>query len=101
MNLLPVQLLASAELECDLFISTFALSETPVSLQCFVAEERNFFSASCIYLTGQNTQDDLWREYSLEEMDSVRRAVEQLYDSVRLEPFPVVAAWELTAISAR
>lgn len=100
-NLVPVQLLASTELECDLFISTFALSETPVSLQDFVAQEREFFGASCLYLTGQNIQDDLWREYSLEEMGSVRRAVEQLYDSVRIEPFPVVSAWELTATRAR
>jgi hypothetical protein len=96
-NLVPVQLLASIELECDLFISTFALSETPVSLQDFVAQEREFFGASCLYLTGQNIQDDLWRGYSLQQMDSVRRAVEQLYDTVRLEPFPVVSAWELTA----
>jgi hypothetical protein len=98
-NLVPIQLLASSEFECDLFISTFALSETPVSLQRFIAE-REFFGASCLYLTGQNTEDELWKQYSLQEMDAVRRTAKELFDSVRVEPLPGVSAWELTASRA-
>jgi Glycosyl transferases group 1 len=100
-NLVPVQLVADADLNCDLFLSTFALSETPLKLQEFVAQERRFFGARHVYLVGQNTQDDLWREYALEEMNSVRDTVQRLYDSIRLEPFPVVSAWELIASQPR
>ena len=98
-NLVPVQFLASNEFECDLFISTFALSETPVSLQRFVTE-REFFRASSLYLTGQNTEDELWKQYSLLEMDAVREAAKRLYSSVRLEPLPAISAWELIATRA-
>jgi hypothetical protein len=95
-NLVPVELLTSSELECDLFISTFALSETPVFLQRLVAQ-RAFFGADFLYLTGQNTGASLWSQYSLVEMDLVRTAARQLYDVIRIDALPAVSAWELTA----
>jgi hypothetical protein len=95
-NLVPIQFLASSEFECDLFISTFALSETPIFLQRHVAQ-RGFFGADFLYLTGQNTGAALWSQYSLVEMDFVRTAAKQLYDVIRINSLPAVSAWELTA----
>ncbi len=99
-NLLPVQLLADSGLACDLFVSTFALSETPVSLQRLVVDHA-FFGANSLYMTGQNTNEQLWRQYEFAEMSSVIRVAKELYDDIRVQPYPVVSAWELTATNAR
>jgi hypothetical protein len=96
-HLIPVAFLPALDLHCDLFISTFALSETPSAVRELVQESR-FFKASSLYLTGQVVDAELWNEYSFEEMDDVRRAVEKLYGSVRVEAMPAVSAWELLAI---
>lgn len=95
-NLVPVQLLADTGIRCDLFLSTFALSETPTRMQQFVVES-GFFGASSLYVTGQNTGDELWRNYEFAEMSAVIAAAGSRYTEIRLEPFPVVSAWELTA----
>jgi hypothetical protein len=95
-HLVPVSLISEAELRCDLFISTFALSEVPTALQDILLQRR-FFGASSLYLTGQVIDADLWNKYSLEEMSSVRNAVERIYAQVRVESMPAISAWELLA----
>jgi hypothetical protein len=100
-NLVPVELAATANLHCDLFLSTFALSETPLALQRFISERREFFGASWLYVTGQHTQDDLWRQYALEDMEPVQRTVDRLYETVLREPVPFISAWELRASRPR
>jgi len=95
-NLVPVQLLAESELTCDLFLSTFALSETPLALQRLVAES-GFLGAESLYVVGQDTASALWEQYELSEMGVVVETARRCYADVVLEPFPAVSAWELTA----
>lgn len=95
-NLVPIQSLVGSDIGCDLFVSTFALSETPAALQRLVAEKR-FFGASSLYITGQETDAELWSQYAFVGMDAVRQAAREQFRSVVVEPFPVVSAWELRA----
>jgi hypothetical protein len=98
-NLVPIQSLVASDdgdLACDLFLSTFALSETPAPLQQLIAERR-FFSASSLYVTGQQTTADLWSEYDFHPMERLQAAASEQFSVVSIEPFPVVSAWELRA----
>jgi tetratricopeptide (TPR) repeat protein/GT2 family glycosyltransferase len=52
-NLYPVYGIAQSSLSADLFVSTFALSETPAFTQDFVCRTRDFFGAPRVYITGQ------------------------------------------------
>lgn len=99
-NLVPVQLLSGSGITCDLFVSTFALSETTPALQRVVAAS-GFLGASSLYVTGQETTAELWQQYGLSEMSLVLESARRRYTDVRLEPFPVVSAWELTATTPR
>ena len=51
-NLVPLYLLESIAVQPDLFISTFALSESTEKMQKFIID-KNFFNAKKIYITGQ------------------------------------------------
>lgn len=51
-HLVPVFFLKDIDLNADLFISTFALSEAPLMVQSIVADKK-FFNATIAYLTGQ------------------------------------------------
>ena len=99
-NLVPVQLFAESELTCDLFLSTFALSETPLAVQRLVAES-GFLGAESLYVVGQDTASALWEQYELSKMGVVVETARRRYADVTLEPFPSVSAWELTARSPR
>ncbi len=52
-NLYPVYGLEELNISCDLFVSTFALSETPAFTQNMVCREKKFFGARHIYIAGQ------------------------------------------------
>lgn len=52
-NLFPVYGIESLNISSDLFISTFAVSETPETTQKLVCMNKNFFNAPCIYIAGQ------------------------------------------------
>ena len=52
-NLYPVYGLEQLNISADLFVSTFALSETPGFTQEMVCSTRKFFGASDVYITGQ------------------------------------------------
>ncbi len=95
-NLVPVQFMETIETPCDLFLSTFALSETPTALQSFVAERR-FLGAASLYLTGQVTDAPLWSQYELEDMRTVRQAAQDQFGWVSIDRLPAVSAWELIA----
>jgi hypothetical protein len=99
-NLVPAQNVANAAFECDLFLSTFALSETPRALQRLVAD-RHFFGAGSLYIVGQHVEAELWEQYAFEPMDAVRKAAHEQFSHVSEEPFPVVSAWELRAHGRR
>ncbi len=52
-NLYPVYGIEALDIHADLFVSTFALSETPAFMQDLVCSTKNFFNASFLYITGQ------------------------------------------------
>jgi GT2 family glycosyltransferase/cytochrome c-type biogenesis protein CcmH/NrfG len=52
-NLFPVYGIENLNIPSDLFISTFALSETPEITQKLICTNKNFYNAPCIYITGQ------------------------------------------------
>jgi hypothetical protein len=95
-NLVPIQFLDEVDVRCDLFLSTFALSETPSYLQQRVAEKR-FLGARSLYLTGQLTEAPIWSPYDLDDMHAVRQAALQQFGWVYIDRLPAVSAWELIA----
>ena len=52
-NLLPITLVKEFNLNADLFISTWAISESSIASQDFVAKERNWFHAPHLLLSYQ------------------------------------------------
>ncbi len=56
-NLFPVYGIEALNLSADLFVSTFALSETPRFMQEHVCGIKNFFNAPFVYITGQNVTE--------------------------------------------
>lgn len=51
-NLVPIGKLEDFQKSADLFVSTFALTETPLAFQRYISSERNYFGAGRIYVTG-------------------------------------------------
>jgi hypothetical protein len=95
-HFVPIHVFEQSHVKADLVISTFALSETPRRVHDMFTNSA-FFGASAVYIIGQNRYEEPWREHALESLRSVRATADQLYRNVRLEPFPAVNAWELTA----
>lgn len=96
-NLVPVYWAQElALISCDLFISTFALSEAPTTAQNMVIG-KEFFQADAVYLVGQHVNAALWRELALDSMEPVQRAASKLYPNVVLQPFHFADSWELLA----
>lgn len=94
-NLVPVHLIEAVPLTGDLFISTFALSETPNCVQEVIVRRR-FFNCKSIYIVGQDPEAELWRDASL-EVDMIHHAAYSVFDNVQLEPFHFASAWEMIA----
>jgi hypothetical protein len=99
-NLVPVHLIEAVAFRPDLFVSTFALSETPKPVHEIVARHR-FFNAKSIYIVGQNPEAERWRHVSLESMDVIRCAAYDVFANVQLEPFHFADAWEIMAWSIK
>jgi putative sugar O-methyltransferase len=95
-HLLPVQHAKTLPVEPDLFISTFALSETPQKLQEEIAAKR-FFNAKMLYLVGQDTGAAMWEHAALDSNEGLRAAARAQFQEVRLEPYHFASAWELLA----
>jgi len=81
--LVPVFYLESTDIKADLFISTFALSESPALVQKIVADKK-FFNSSLIYITGQL---DGWDSCNFEQHDFMMSAVRSHYPLSVCHPF--------------
>jgi len=99
-NLVPVSLAGDLGLEPDLFVSTFALSETPLSLQKKVADG-GFFDSAALYLVGQETDAELWRDSALDSSAALIETARSSYTDVQIEPYHFASAWELFARRSR
>ncbi len=95
-NLVPVYLADSLPVRPDLFVSTFALSETPWKLQEKVARH-GFFGSKSVYLVGQETDTEFWKHVALDSPQALHRAVHDRFGQVRLQPYHFACAWELFA----
>jgi hypothetical protein len=95
-NLVPVHLAPLLSIRPDLFVSTFAISETPQRVQDDIARQ-GFFHAKATYLAGQETDAQLWRHIGLESSQALHRAVHDNFSHVRIQPFHYASAWELFA----
>jgi hypothetical protein len=95
-NLIPVHMIEAVTLRPDLFVSTFALSEAPKSVQEIVARY-HFFNSRSVYIVGQNPEAELQGAYSPESIDMIHRAAYSVFDTVQLEPFHFANAWEMIA----
>jgi putative sugar O-methyltransferase len=95
-NLVPVHLANSLQTRLDLFVSTFALSETPAKLQEDVARW-GFWGSQSVYLVGQETGTPFWQQAGLDSPQALHRAVHDCFSQVRLQPYHFASAWELFA----
>ncbi len=94
-NLYPVYGLEEMNITSDLFVSTFALSETPAFTQDMVCKGKKFFNASHIYITGQLETERLelgWQR----PQDIVLSALHQ-YKHMQLDHFHIGHNYELRA----
>ena len=82
-HLIPIYLVEKLNLTTDLFVSTFALSETPLFVQNLVIN-KNFFNASMCYATGQLHG---WGNFNFEQHDTVFNSIRALYSYVSCQPF--------------
>jgi len=95
-NLVPVRWIEDLASTCDLFVSTFALSEAPTAVHDMIIRSR-FLGANAIYLVGQHVDAKLWRDLALEPLQSAQCAATDLYSNVQLGPFHFANSWELMA----
>jgi hypothetical protein len=66
-NLLPVGLIDSKQLECDTFVSTWALSESSVFSKNYVSKKK-YFGAKNILMAYQDSSDELPDASRIEEL---------------------------------
>lgn len=95
-NLVPVHLADALSAQPDLFVSTFALSETPWQLQEKIAKG-GFFGSKSVYLVGQETDAKIWQHAKLDSPQPLQKVVRDCFSDVRLQPYHFASAWELFA----
>ncbi|HEY3913749.1 MAG TPA: putative sugar O-methyltransferase [Verrucomicrobiae bacterium] len=95
-NLVPVSLAGQLPVKPDLFVSTFALSETPKRVQERVACD-HFYDGRAVYLVGQYIDADLWKNLALESSQPLLQAVRRDYSQVQIGDYHFASAWELFA----
>lgn len=87
-NLVPIYLLDKLIARPDLFISTFALSESPVNMQNYIIN-RNFFDAKKIYVVGQING---WKNCGMDwivKHDLIMDAARKKYNQILCYPFHI------------
>ena len=83
-HLIPIHLIDTLNLTPDLFVSTFALSETPTIIQNKIIEKQ-FFGAPSVYMTGQI---DGWYPYNqFENHQLLQQAIHGAYKHVSVNLF--------------
>ena len=92
-NLVSVFQSEGINIKADLFISTFALSETSSFTQKLICEEKKFFNADYVYITGQEVQER--QELSWNTPHTIVNSVNSLFKSVEKNPFHIGSNYEL------
>jgi hypothetical protein len=99
-NLVPVSSIESLDLEPDLFVSTFGLSESTNHVQDIVTQRR-FFNAKAAYVVGQNHNAQAWKNVCLEPPDTIHTAMHAVFQHTKVEAFHFADAWEVIALNNR
>jgi putative sugar O-methyltransferase len=108
-NLVPVVLWEHIKTEPDMFVSTFALSESPAEVQQSAIENR-FYRARAVYIVGQHKIDGMqteaiWERLGVEtpwqHSTLLIEGVRSCYEKVDVTAFHVGDNYELAAISPK
>lgn len=83
-HILPIYLLDGFDVDVDVFISTFALSETTKQLQVII-QDKNFFNSDICYISGQL---DGWGG-RWENHDFTHKMLRNCYSTVLIHPFHI------------
>lgn len=87
-HLIPTHIMMQLDLQADLFVSNFALSEVTAHVQQMVADKR-FFDAHTCYITGQL---DGWGDFGFENHHTMHTHIRSRYQHVMCEPFHLILA---------
>lgn len=88
-NLVPVFFLEKSNIKADIFVSTFALSETPDYVRDLVIN-KNFFNADLTYITGQinGWKETGWYNWSVDH-NAILKSLRLNYNMVNCVPFHI------------
>lgn len=100
-HLIPVHFLKDLNINADVFVSTFAISESPMCVQKIVCDKR-FFGANTLYITGQLHG---WN-HMFEDHSSICSAARYFYNSMYCMPYYYtlgtwLESYELIALNQR
>lgn len=82
-HLIPTHNMRNLNLQADLFVSNFALSEVTAHVQKTVAK-KEFFNAHTCYITGQL---DGWGSFGFEQHDTLLANIRSFYQQAICQPF--------------
>jgi len=82
-HLIPTHIMTQLELQADVFVSNFALSEVTADVQEIVIKKR-FFDARLCYITGQL---DGWGTYGFENHNGIHKNLRTYHEKVVCRPF--------------
>ena len=86
-NLIPIYFLRDYQIKYfDLFVSTFALSETPHYIQKIVMNKL-FSKAKYLYMTIQDTDSAQWNEFGLEPKVNLLAMIQNIFPQINTLPF--------------
>lgn len=87
-HLIPVFLIEELNINTDIFVSTFALSEAPEYVQKLITQKK-FFNASTCYLTGQ--LNGWGTNFNFAHHATIHNAIRNQYKSVECLPFHLLS----------
>jgi hypothetical protein len=100
-HLIPSYIVEKCDLKSDIFISTFALSESSKDCQNVIAN-KNFFNSRLSYIVGQL---EGWHDLNLTHHSFVHKAIRNQYKTVICEPsylfFLKVPAYEIFGMNMK
>jgi putative sugar O-methyltransferase len=85
-HLIPIYIADKLSLNADCFVSTFALSESPIMVQKLMLS-KNFFNASICYITGQIDGWKKNKKIAFEAHQVLHDGVRSLYKQYQCQPF--------------
>jgi len=95
-NLVPVYRINEVGLKADMFISTFALTESSVCCQEEMAK-KGYFGAEYFYLVGHEAPPEEGQEEKWDSINLTESRVRAIYKFCTSEPYPQINCFQLFA----